>query len=148
VGPAVPPFSSGSVNMAPVSESSAEAKQVAICVVASDPGEREALAHLLARLVHEVGSFASAEALLDALPHTRMTVLVTSLELPGMSGVELLHELRSRGRQVPAILLAGEADVATAVEAIRAGAVDFIQKPVIDRILLRRVTDALARVPA
>jgi two-component system, LuxR family, response regulator FixJ len=147
-GPGVPFFSPGSVNMAPVPDSSAEAKQVAICVVASDPVEREALARLLARLKHEVCSFASAEALLEVLAHTRMTVLVASLELPGMSGVELLHEVRRRDRQVPAILLAGESDVATAVEAIRAGAVDFIQKPVIDRILLRRVTDALARVSA
>jgi FixJ family two-component response regulator len=77
------------------------------------------------------------------LDHVRIKVLVTGLELPGMSGLELLRELHDRGVQAPTILLAGESDVATAVGAIRAGAVDFIQKPVIDRILLRRVRDAL-----
>jgi two-component system, LuxR family, response regulator FixJ len=133
--------------MAPLPSGSAEAKQATICVVASDPAEREALAHLFGRLKHKIDTFDSAEALLSALADARMTVLVTGLELPGMNGVELLRELQQRGRQVPAILLAGKSDVATAVEAIRAGAVDFIQKPVIDRILLRRVSDALARIP-
>lgn len=129
--------------MAPVSGSSAEAQQATICVVESDARERATLSQLLSHLQHEVSAFESAEALLDALDETPMAVLVAGLELPGMSGLELLHALHQRGRQVPTILLAGESDVATAVGAIRAGAVDFIQKPVIDRILLRRVQDAL-----
>lgn len=129
--------------MAPVPESSAEAHQATICVVDSDAQERAALSQLLSHLQHEVSAFDSAEALLDALDDTPINVLVVSLELSGLSGLELLHELRTRGRQAPTILLAGTSNVATAVEAIRAGAVDFIQKPVIDRILLRRVSDAL-----
>lgn len=129
--------------MAPVSGRSAEAHQATICVVESDPEQRAALSHLLSHLQHEVCAFDSAESLLDALRETRMKVLVASLELPGMNGLELLQALRDRGNPVPTIMLAGEADVATAVGAIRAGAVDFIQKPVIDRILLRRVSDAL-----
>jgi two-component system, LuxR family, response regulator FixJ len=129
--------------MAPVSTSSAEAQLATICVVASDADEQAALLQLLSHFQHSVRAFASAEALLDALDDLPMKVLVAALELPGMNGLELLHELRERGRQVPAIVLAGETDVATAVGAIRAGAVDFIQKPIIDRILLRRVRDAL-----
>ena len=97
----------------------------------------------MSHLQHRISAFDSAEALLDVLDDTPMNVLVVSLELSGLSGLGLLHELRARGRQTPTILLAGTSDVATAVEAIRAGAVDFIQKPVIDRILLRRVGDAL-----
>jgi len=129
--------------MAPVSGSSAEAQQATICVVDGDARERASLSQLLSHLQHEVSAFDSAEALLDALGETPMGVLVASLELPGMSGLDLLRALRERGHQVPTILLAAESDVATAVGAIRAGAVDFIQKPVIDRILLRRVRDAL-----
>jgi FixJ family two-component response regulator len=129
--------------MPPVSGSSAEAQQSTICVVDGDARERAALSQLLSHLQHEVSTFESAEALLAALDDIPMRVLVSALELPGKSGLELLHALRERGRQVPTILLAGESDVATAVGAIRAGAVDFIQKPVIDRILLRRVQDAL-----
>lgn len=129
--------------MAPVSGSSAEAQRSTICVVDGDAQQRAALSQLLSHLQHEVSAFESAETLLAALDELPMRVLVAGLELPGMSGLELLHALRERGRQVPTILLAGESDVATAVGAIRAGAVDFIQKPVIDRILLRRVQDAL-----
>jgi len=134
--------------MAPVHESSAEAHQATICVVEGDARERDALVQLLSHLQHDVDAFDSAEALLAAIEEKPAQVLVTGLELPGMGGVELLHELRKRGHQVPTILLAGESDVATAVEAIRAGAMDFIQKPVIERILLRRVRDALAQSPA
>lgn len=131
--------------MSPVSGSSTEAPQATICVVDSDPGQRAALSQLLSRLEHDINAFESAEALLDALGATQIKVLVVSLELPGMSGLELLQALRNRGHQVPAIMLAGESDVATAVGAIRAGAVDFIQRPVIDRVLLRRVRDALGQ---
>jgi FixJ family two-component response regulator len=133
--------------MAPVSGRSAEAHQATICVVEGDPGERQALSQLLSHLQHQVSAFASAEALLEALERTPMTVLVSSLELPGLSGLELLQALRQHGCHVPTILLAGETDIATAVGAMRAGAVDFIQKPVIDRILLRRVRDALEQAP-
>lgn len=134
--------------MTPVWESSADAQQAAICVVESDHEQRAALAQLLSHLQHEVSTFESAEALLEARANLPMKVLVASLELPGISGLALLQELRDRGCQVPTILLAGDSDVATAVEAIRAGAVDFIQKPVIDRILLRRVRDALEHTGA
>lgn len=131
--------------MAPVPGTSAEAQQATICVVESESPERESLSQLLSHLQHEISAFESAEALLDALDHVNIAMLVTGLDLPGINGVELLNELRARGVQVPAIVIAGDSDVATAVGAIRAGAMDFIQKPVIDRILLRRVRDALAQ---
>ncbi|NGX17583.1 response regulator [Wenzhouxiangella sp. XN24] len=131
--------------MAPVPESSAEAHQATICVVEGDARERDALVQLLSHLQHDVDAFDSAEALLAAIDEKQAQVLVTGLELPGMNGIELLRELRKQGRQVPTIVLAGESDVATAVDAIRAGAMDFIQKPVIERIVLRRVRDALAQ---
>jgi FixJ family two-component response regulator len=129
--------------MAPVSGSSAAAQQATICVVESDPREREALSQLLSHLQHAVSAFDSAEALLAAMDDLPIGMIVASLELPGMSGLELLQALRERGCRAPTIMLAGESDVATAVGAIRAGAMDFIQKPVIDRVLLRRVRDAL-----
>lgn len=129
--------------MAPVSGSSAAAQQATICVVASDPREREALTQLLSHLQHAVRAFDSAEALLDTMDDLSIGMIVASLELQGISGLDLLQALRARGCQAPTIMLAGESDVATAVGAIRAGAIDFIQKPVIDRVLLRRVRDAL-----
>jgi two-component system, LuxR family, response regulator FixJ len=132
--------------MVQVSTKTAKGHHATICVVEDDADDRTALVQLLSHLEHEVAGFESAEALLHALDDLSMVVLVAGLELPGLNGLELLHELRNRGRQVPAILIAGETDVATAVGAIRAGAVDFIQRPVIDRVLLRRVRDALDHV--
>lgn len=134
--------------MVPVSGITVSAPESTICVVEGDAHERAALEQLLGHLRHPVHAFESAEALLAALDDTRMTVLVAGLELPGHSGLELLHALKARGRQVPTIILAGESDVATAVGVIRAGAMDFIQRPVIDRILLRRVRDALDQAEA
>ena len=134
--------------MTPASGSSAAIQQATICVVDGDATERASLAHLLGHLQHEVRVFESAEALLEAREPPAICVLVAGLELPGMSGLELLQALRSRGCTAPTILLAGQSDVATAVGAIRAGAVDFMQKPVIDRVLLRRVQDALEQARA
>jgi two-component system response regulator FixJ len=95
-----------------------------------------------------VSSFGSAEELLDVIDTTDCRVLITELALPGKSGLELLAEMNARGRLVPTILLSEDSDVGTAVNAMRAGAMDFIEKPVIGRILLRRVKDAIDRLPS
>lgn len=135
--------------MTPVSTRPQAATDATICIVERDARERASLEHLFAHLQHvAVRGFDSAESLLASSQDSDVRVLVCALELPGMSGLELLRELASRGLQVPTILLSESADVATAVSAMRAGAVDFIQKPVIDRILLRRVRDALEHVAA
>lgn len=133
--------------MAPPQGSAAEATQATVCIVEADPAERTALAQLLAHLPMQVSVFASAEDLLAVLDGTDCRAVVTELELPGKSGLELLTEMSARGRHVPTILLAENCDVGVAVNAMRAGAMDFIEKPVIDRILLRRVKDAIARPP-
>jgi two-component system CheB/CheR fusion protein len=115
-----------------------------LCVVEGDEHERQALLGLFGKLAVQVESFSSGESLLESLHEHGIHALVTELELPGMSGLDLLQELTARGHRIPAILLTEGSDVATAVGAMRAGAVDFIEKPVIDRILLRRVEDALS----
>ena len=66
-----------------------------------------------------------------------------AISLPGMNGMELLRELRNRGIPAPTILISDDSDIPTAVDAIRAGAADFIERPFIDRVLLRRVQSAL-----
>jgi two-component system response regulator FixJ len=129
--------------MAPPQGSAAEASTATVCIVEADAAERAALAQLLGHLPIHVTTFESAEALLSVLDETDCRVLVTEMNLPGKSGLELLGELCERGRHVPTILLSEGSDVGTAVIAMRAGAMDFIEKPVIDRILLRRVKDAI-----
>jgi len=115
--------------------------------VEADAKERTALAQLLGHLPMPVSVFESAEDLLAVLDSTDCRVLVSEVSLPGKSGLELLAEMSARGRHVPTILLSEESDVGTAVHAMRAGAMDFIEKPVIDRILLRRVKDAISHPP-
>lgn len=98
----------------------------------------EALARRLAALFNAMGAtvrvFPSAEALL-ALPALTPACVVSELRLDGMNGIELIGALRKRHCAAPVILLSSNADVATAVSAMRAGALDFIEKPAIERLL-------------
>jgi two-component system, LuxR family, response regulator FixJ len=125
-----------------------ERRQPADCltvyVVDSDMAVREGLSALLAGANVMVRTFASAEEFLSELPATGSGCLVAEVHLPGMDGLELLERLRTLDIQMPAIMLASCSDVPTAVRAMRCGAMDFIDKPFIDRVLLSRVRQALA----
>lgn len=114
-----------------------------IFVVGDNNEQRTELVTLLARLGREIVCTDSGEALLAGTLHNRPFVLVSSMELPGIDGMELLRELRSRGIDCPTILISDDSDIATAVDAMRAGAADFVERPFIDRVLLRRVEAAL-----
>ncbi len=87
------------------------------------------------------------EEMEGCLQDTEIALLVSDVRLPGISGIELLRQIRDRGVRAPTILLSGESDLRTAVDAMRAGAVDFIEKPIIDRIVLRRAKSALESAP-
>lgn len=112
-------------------------------VVDADADERQSLVALLERLGREIHCCESAEAFLAELDGPRPFVLLAANDLPGIDGVQLLMELRQRAIQAPTILISDDSDIQTAVSAIRAGAADFIERPFIDRILLRRVQAAL-----
>jgi two-component system response regulator FixJ len=114
-----------------------------LCVVDGDERERQSLVDLLGTLGAPVLSFGSGEDLLGHLAETPIALLVSDVQLPGMSGIELLRRIRDRGVSAPTILISGDGDLKTAVDAMRAGAVDFIEKPIIDRLVLRRAKSAL-----
>jgi two-component system response regulator FixJ len=114
-----------------------------LCLVEHDAETRRSLARLLGGLGVSIRTYDSAEDLLATLDQVQVSMLVSELALPGISGIELLTRLRDRGIRAPTILLSEDGDIPTAVGAIRAGAVDFIEKPFIDRVLLRRVKAAL-----
>ncbi|APT33901.1 transcriptional regulatory protein FixJ [Methylobacterium phyllosphaerae] len=113
-------------------------------IVDDDLAVRQSLAFLLGTDGLAVQVHDSATAFLAA-GTDRVGCIVTDVRMPDIDGVELLHRLRQRGRMPPVIVMTGHADVALAVEAMKAGAVDFIEKPFDDDVLLASIRSALAR---
>ena len=115
-----------------------------IHVVDDDSAMRTALLRLLGAAGFEACGYASTgEFLLKPLPD-RPGCLVLDMRLPGPSGLELQAALQSRGIGLPIVFLSGHADVASSVQAMKAGAVDFLTKPVTREVLLDAVGRALA----
>jgi two-component system response regulator FixJ len=115
--------------------------ETVVHVVDDDESAREALAFLLEAADFTVVSHASALALLDALPLDGAGCVITDMRMPDMTGLELVRELNARGARVPILMITGHGDIPLAVEAMRAGVVDFIEKPFGEA----RILDALAR---
>lgn len=99
-------------------------------VVDDDPETRTTIRDVLEGDGRVVEDFSSAEAFLEAYRPGGEGCLLVDVYLPGMSGVALLEELRARGDHLPVILITGSSDVGLAVDAMRSGACDFIEKPV------------------
>ncbi|MDP3136157.1 MAG: response regulator FixJ [Burkholderiaceae bacterium] len=114
-------------------------------VIDDDVGVRQSLAFLLSTAGLAVRVHESAVAFLDALPAVQDGCIVTDVRMPGMDGLELQRRLRENKIGLPVIVMTGHGDVALAVEAMKAGAVDFIEKPFDDEVLLGAIRAALAR---
>jgi two-component system response regulator FixJ len=112
-------------------------------VIDDDEALRDSLAFLLRTADLEVMSHSSAAAFLEALPLTGLTCIITDVRMPGLSGIDLLRRMKELGIEVPVIVITGHGDVPLAVEAMRFGAVDFLEKPFDDEILLQSVRAAL-----
>jgi two-component system CheB/CheR fusion protein len=113
-----------------------------IFVVDDDALVREAMGDVLRQEGWTVEAFDSSEAFLDAYRPGRNACLLIDAYLPGMSGLELLEQLLDDGDWIPAIMITGKSDVATAVLAMKAGAADFIEKPIGGAQLLASITRA------
>ncbi|HXA22680.1 MAG TPA: response regulator, partial [Acetobacteraceae bacterium] len=101
-----------------------------IFVVDDDSAVREAMRDLLQEDGRTVEIYTSSEAFLEAYRPGREGCLLVDARMPGMGGLQLLQRLKSEGTRMPAIMITGQGDVPMAVEAMRAGAADFIEKPV------------------
>ena len=115
-----------------------------IYVVDADPSVRALLTALFASLPNPVRTYGSAESFLGDVPSSANGCLVVELNLPGMDGLALMDQLRQRGINLPVIMLASASDVPTAVRAMQRGALDFIDKPFVERLLFNRVCQILA----
>jgi two-component system response regulator FixJ len=122
----------------------AEADDV-IHVVDDDEAIRDSLSFLLKSAGRRVKTYASAQAFLNARREAGTGLLITDVRMPGMTGLELVQRLRSTGYDRPIIMITGHGDIPLAVEAMRAGVSDFIEKPFDDELLLHCVEAALAR---
>jgi len=107
----------------------------------------QAVGHSLQWLVESMGyrarPYESAMRFLDELDQHRFGCAVLDIRLPGMSGLELQDQLNERGEAIPTIIITGHADVPVAVRAMKAGAMDFIEKPFSNQMLLDRIREAL-----
>ncbi len=115
-------------------------------IVDDEESVRKSLAFLLTVEGFTVRLHESAAAFLKVAPSIRNGCLVTDLRMPDIDGVELLRSLRADGIRIPAIVITGHADVPMAVAAMKAGALDFIEKPFEDQILIdsiRRAADQI-----
>jgi two-component system response regulator FixJ len=115
-------------------------------VIDDDEAMRQSLAFLLGTAGMEVETYESAEAFLAVASTVKAGCVVTDVRMPGLSGVELLRQLRDRKFAIPVIIITGHGDVPLAVEAMKIGAADFLEKPFDDEILLASVRSALDRL--
>ncbi len=112
-------------------------------VIDDDEGLRESLAFLLRTAGIEGKTYASAKAFLDVLPDLSLSCVITDVRMPDVSGIDLLRRLKELKIAAPVIVVTGHGDVALAVEAMKIGAVDFLEKPFDDEVLLASVEAAL-----
>jgi FixJ family two-component response regulator len=122
----------------------AEAKAI-VFVVDDDLSVREALGSLIRSAGLKVETFASAQEFL-ARPRADMpSCLVLDVRLPGLSGLELQKRMAEVNIEIPIIFITGHGDVPTSVQAMKAGAVEFLTKPFLDRDLLHAIQQAIKR---
>jgi len=112
-------------------------------VIDDDDAVRESLAFLLGTAGIDVKTYESAVAFLDVAPEVKLGCVITDVRMPELSGVDLLRRLQELKLGVPVIVITGHGDVPLAVEAMKIGAVDFLEKPFDDEVLLASVRSAL-----
>jgi two-component system response regulator FixJ len=111
-------------------------------IVDDDEAVRQSLAFLLSTAGIPVRVYESATSFLAALPTLQPGCLVTDVRMPDMTGIELLQQLRDKDIKLPVIVITGHGDIPLAVEAMKSGAIDFIEKPFAAEPILRAVRAA------
>jgi two-component system response regulator FixJ len=113
-------------------------------VIDDDEAMRQSMAFLLRTANLEPRTYESGSAFLEALPHVKSGCIVTDVGMPGMTGIDLMKRLRELSVTMPVIVITGHGDVPLAVEAMKGGALDFLEKPFDDDVLLAAVRSALS----
>ncbi len=116
-----------------------------IFVIDDDDAVRQSLEFLLRTAQMNVRSFKSAKAFLEVLPEISSGCIITDVRMPDISGIDLLRKVKERNLEIPVIVVTGHGDIALAVEAMKIGAVDFLEKPFDDDQLIAAVRAALSK---
>jgi len=116
-----------------------------IAVVDDDQSVRQALENLISSVGFEVKLFASAEDFLDSDTTLQTDCAILDVRLPGISGVELQRRLAADEQSIPVIIITAQGDDKTQDEAVAAGAIAFLNKPVKEEVLLAALQPALNR---
>jgi FixJ family two-component response regulator len=116
-----------------------------IFIVDDDPSIRLALENLVSSIGQQVETYAAAQDFLGHCPRNPAGCLVLDVQMPGLSGLDLQRELNLKGIHLPIIFITGHGDIPTSVRAMKAGAVEFLTKPVSDSELLAAINQALER---
>lgn len=117
-----------------------------IHVIDDQQSVRDALGEMLSVFGFDTEKFESADAFLKTVDPGRPACIVADVRMPGTDGIELVRELNKRGVSIPVILISGHADIPMAVSAIKAGAEEFIEKPVDDTQLVAAINRGLAHL--
>jgi two-component system, LuxR family, response regulator FixJ len=120
--------------------------QPIVYIVDDDKAIRDSLSFLMKSVGFESRAYTSAEAFLDQADLEKPGCLVVDVRMQGMSGLELQHLLSERGSKLPVIIITGHGDVPMAVQAMKAGAVDFLEKPYNNELLITRIRQCLKEI--
>jgi FixJ family two-component response regulator len=116
-----------------------------VAIVDDDPSVRRGLQRLIRSAGWKVETFASAQEFLDRPPAISPSCLVLDLQLPGLSGLDLQQRMADLGLDIPVVFLTGQGNIPASVKAMKAGAIEFLTKPVDEQNLLKAIEEAIER---
>ena len=116
-----------------------------VYVIDDDPAMRDSLDFLLGAAGFNVRIFESAVSFLDLLPELSFGCIVSDVRMPHLDGIELLHRLKAGSKRLPIIIMTGHGDIPLAVEAMKLGALDFLEKPFEGERLIAMINVALSQ---
>lgn len=121
-----------------------DSEKATVFIVDDDQAVRDSLSMLVETVELRPQTFGNAQEFLDSYDRSQAGCLVVDVRMPGMNGLELQSRLAVEGIDIPVVIITGHGDVFMAVQALKAGAVDFIEKPFRDQELLNSIQRAIA----
>jgi len=122
-----------------------EKAKATVFVVDDDAAALDSIAALMDDIDVNVATFPNGESFLEAFDDSQPSCIILDLKMPGLAGIDVLHELRNRDHEVEVIMISGHADVPSTVSVMRAGACNFMEKPFVPNVLREQVCEAIER---